>query len=209
MFVMDFIEKVGQLGIFSIADIEIFYPNFDKRRLFEWKNKGYITKIRNEWYCLPEFFEESYSSWIIANLVHAPSYISLESALNYYGLIPEGVFMTTSVTTKRPLRIAMAGHSYSYSYLKLALYSGYRLIGADRYQRKIRIADFEKAIVDFFYFHANYKTIKAISELRFNEPVLRENLDIDRLSQYLEHFNNKELEVRVSKMLKIYTDAQL
>ena len=76
-----------------------------------------------------------------------------------------------------------------------------------RYKRKIRIADFEKAIVDFFYFRSNYMTIKAISELRFNEPVLRDNLRIDRLFQYLEDFENKELEARVSKMLKIYTNA--
>ena len=207
MIVMDFIDKVKPLGIFSIADIELLYPHIDKRRLFEWKEKGYIVKVRNEWYCLPEFFEETYSSWIIANLAHAPSYISLESALNYYGLIPEGVFLTTSVTTKRSLRTIMAGNNYSYSYIKTALFHGYRLVEADSYQRKIRIADFEKAIVDFFYFRSNYKTIKAISELRFNEPVLRENLNIDRLFQYLENFENKELEVRVNIMLKIYTDA--
>ena len=207
MLVMDFIEKVRQLGIFSIADIEILYPNIDKRRLFEWKKKGYIVKIRNEWYCLPEFFEEPYSSWIMANLVHTPSYISLESALDYYGLIPEGVFMTTSVTTKRPIRTAMAGQNFSYSYIKTDLFKGYHLIGANRYERKIRIATFEKAIVDFFYFRSNYKTIKAISGLRFNEPVLRDNLRTDQLFQYLEEFKNKELEVRVKKMLKIYTDA--
>ena len=207
MIVMDFIEKVKEFGIFSIADIEILYPNIDKRRLFEWKKKGYIVKIRNEWYCLPEFFEESYSSWIIANLVHTPSYISLESALDYYGLIPEGVFMTTSVTTKRPLRIAMAGHDYSYSHIKTDLFGGYQLVGADRYKRKIRIADLEKAIVDFFYFHSDYKTIREISGLRFNEPILRENLKIDRLFQYLEDYRNKELETRVRQMLKIYTIA--
>jgi predicted transcriptional regulator of viral defense system len=140
-------------------------------------------------------------------LVHNPSYISLESALDYYGLIPEGVFMTTSVTTKRPLRIEMAGHNYSYSNIKTELYSGYHLVEASRYKRKIRIADIEKAIVDFFYFRSNYMTIKAISELRFNVPVLRDNLRIDRLFQYLEDFENKELEARVSKMLKIYTNA--
>ena len=49
MIIMDFIEKVKQLGIFSIADIEILYPDIDKRRLFEWKVKGYIIKIRNGW----------------------------------------------------------------------------------------------------------------------------------------------------------------
>jgi len=207
MIVMDFIKKLKELGIFSIADIEILYPGMDKRRLFEWKKKGYIEKLRNGWYCLPEFFEETYCSWIIANAVHSPSYISLESALDYYGLIPEGVFMTTSVSTNRPLRIAMAGHDYSFSHIKINLFGGYQLVGADRYKRKIRVADLEKAIVDFFYFHSEYNTIRKISGLRFNEPILRENLNIDRLFQYLEEFRNKELETRVRQMLKIYTVA--
>jgi len=207
MIVLDFIDNVRQLGIFSDADVEILFPNLDKRRLFEWKKKGYIVKIRNEWYCLPEFLEEPYSSWIIANLVHSPSYISLESALNYYGLIPEGVYMTTSVTTKRPLRIEMAGHNYSYSFIRTGLFGGYNLVEAVRYKRKIRIADFEKALVDFFYFRPNYNTIRTISELRFSEPVLRENLNTDRLFQYLDDFKNNELKSRVDKMLKIYYNA--
>ena len=204
MIVLDFIDNVRKLGIFSDADVEILFPNLDKRRLFEWKKKGYIVKIRNEWYCLPEFLEDPYSSWIIANLVHSPSYISLESALNYYGLIPEGVYMTTSVTTKRPLRIEMARHNYSYSFIRTGLFGGYNLIEAARYKRKIRIADFEKAIVDFFYFRSGYNTIRTISELRLSEPVLRENLNTDRLFQYLEDFKNNELKYRVEKMLKIY-----
>ena len=179
----------------------------DRRRLFEWKLKGYIVKIRNDWYCLPEFFEDPYSSWIIANLVHAPSYISLESALEYYGLIPEGVFMTTSVTTKRPIRLTMAGHAYSYSYIQTKQFKGYGLIASGKYARKIRIASLEKAIVDFFYFRSNYKTSKEILELRFNGPVLREHLKKEDLFQYLGEFQNKELEKRVHTMLKIYYDA--
>ncbi len=207
MIVLDFIECMRQFGIFSIADIEILFPNLDKRRLFEWRKKGYIIKIRNEWYCLPEFLKDPFSSWIIANLVHSPSYISLESALNYYGLIPEGVYMTTSVTTKRPLRIKMAGQNYSYSYIRTELFSGYNLVEAASYKRKIRIADFEKAIVDFFYFRPGYNTIRKISELRFSEPVLRENLNTDKLFRYLHDFKNNELKSRVDKMLKIYSHA--
>jgi len=204
MIVLDFLDKVKKIGVFSMADIEILFPAMDKRRLFEWKKKGYILKIRNEWYCLPEFLEEPYSSWIIANLVHNPSYISLESALNFYNLIPEGVYMTTSVTTKRPIRMAMAGHNYSYSSIRTELFYGYNLIEVTRYKRKIRIADFEKTILDFLYFRSRYNTIRTISELRFNEPVLRENLNTDRLFRYLDDFNNDELKSRVNKMLRIF-----
>jgi predicted transcriptional regulator of viral defense system len=204
---MDFIDKVKQFGIFSAADIGILFPNLDKRRLFEWKVKGYIVKIRNGWYCLPEFFEDPFSTWIIANTTHSPSYISLETALNYYGLIPEGVYMTTSVTTKRSLHIEMAGHNYSYSCIRTGLYNGYNLIRTARYERTIRIADFEKAIVDFFYFRSNYNTIKLISEMRFSEPVMKEKLNTDKLFRYLDEFSNHELKSRVEKMLNIYYHA--
>ncbi|MEX0980933.1 MAG: hypothetical protein WD577_03240 [Bacteroidales bacterium] len=207
MIVIDFIERMKPLGIFSISDIATIYPDLDKRRLFEWKNKGYIVKIRSGWYCLPEFLNEPYSTWIIANLVHAPSYISLETALDHYDVIPEGVYMTTSVTTNRPLRINMTDHFYSFLSLKTAMFKGYQLLETGAYSRRIRIADLEKAIVDFFYFRTGYNTIKAISALRFNEPVLRDQLNVDRLFQYLREAGNSELEKRVKKMLKIYTDA--
>jgi predicted transcriptional regulator of viral defense system len=207
MIVMDFLDKVKDLGIFSTADVDILYPNMDRRRLFEWKLKGYIKKIRNDWYCIPEFLEDPYSSWIIANQVHAPSYISLESALDHYGLIPEGVFMTTSVTTKRPIQLTMAGHDYAYSHIQTKQFKGYGLIASGTYARKIRLATLEKALVDFFYFRSSYKTSKEISELRFNGPVLREHLRKEPLLQHLDEFQNKELEKRVHSMLKIYYDA--
>ena len=115
--------------------------------------------------------------------------------------------MATSVTTKRPIRIEMAGHNYSYSCIRTELFFGYNLIEVTSYKRKIRIADFEKTILDFFYFRSGYNTIRTISELRFNEPVLRENLNTDRLFRYLDDFNNHELKSRVDKMLKIFFNA--
>jgi predicted transcriptional regulator of viral defense system len=33
--------------------------------------------------------------------MYSPSYVSMESALRYYDLIPEWVFMTTACSTKR------------------------------------------------------------------------------------------------------------
>jgi len=207
MIVYDFIEKMKPFGIFSIADIQNVYPGLDKRRLFEWKSQGYIVKLRKEWYCLPSFLKEPYNTWLIANLVHAPSYISLETALAYYNVIPEGVFMTTSVTTNRPLRKEMAGHYYAYSSFKNDLFAGYILFETGLNNRKIRIADMEKTILDFFYFRTGYSTLRTIRELRFNVPVLRDELNIGRLYSYLDKVGNIALEKRIRKMLKIYTNA--
>lgn len=207
MIVMDFIERMKPLGIFSTAEINLLYPDLDKRRLFEWRKKGYLEKVRNGWYCLPGFLAEPYGTWIIANLVHSPSYISLESALSYHGLIPEGVFMTTSVTTNRPVRMILAGHPYSYSRIKTGLFSGYQLLETETSKRKIRIADLEKAIVDFFYLHPEYNIESSIADLRFNEEIMSGYLNRERLWRYLDSAANKELENRVVKLLNIYPNA--
>jgi predicted transcriptional regulator of viral defense system len=207
MIVYEFVERMRPFGIFSIAEIESIYPGLDSRRLFEWQSKGYIIKIRNEWYCLPEFLKEPYSTWLIANLVHSPSYISLESSLAYYDLIPEGVFMTTSVTTGRPRTSVMAGHHYAYSSIRTNLFLGYTLVDTGINNRKVKMADMEKAIFDFFYFRTGYSTMSAIRELRFNDAVLQADLNIERLNDYLEMAKNDALEKRIRKLLKVYSNA--
>jgi len=207
MIVMDFLERMQATGIFSLADIALLYPDLDRRRLFEWQQKGYIIKLRNEWYCLPGFLENPFSTWIIANVIHSPSYISLESALDHYGVIPEGVYMTTSVTSNRPIRIDAGGQQYLYSSVKSTLYKGYLLEDTGMHNRKVRIADLEKALVDFFYFRTKYATIRSIVTLRFNEPVLRDQLNTDRLMGYVDEAKNASLESRIRKMLKVYIHA--
>ena len=207
MIILDFIERMKPLGVFSRADIEVVYPDLDPRRLYEWQLKGYILKLRNSWYCLPDFLKEPYSTWIIANTVHAPSYISLESALSFYGILPEGVHMCTSVCTTRTLRINMAGHEFEFSRLRAKHYSGYRLedTGSDR--RRLRIAYPEKAVADFFYLRTSYNSEQEIRELRFDESSLDGGLDRDRLYSYTELYGTAALEKRIKILLKLLGHA--
>jgi predicted transcriptional regulator of viral defense system len=207
MILFEFLERVKHMGIFSIGELELLYPGLDRRRLYEWQLKNYIIKLRSGWYCLPEFLREQYSTWIIANRVHEPSYISLESALSYHGFIPEGVYMTSSVTTNRPTRLTMAGSLYAYSGLKNEYYFGYELIETGQDQRKVRMADPAKALIDFFYLHPRYNTVPEILQLRLNENLLSENLREEKLMQYLSRYQNRKLEKRVATVLQIYDHA--
>lgn len=207
MILFEFLERVKPLGIFSIGDLELLYPGLDRRRLYEWQLKNYLIKLRNGWYCLPEFLKENYSSWIIANAVHEPSYIGLESALSYHGLIPEGVYMTTSMTTNRTIRLSMAGSSYAYSSIRNELFFGYELIETAYHHRKVRVADPAKALIDFFYLHPEYNTEQEILQLRLNSLALSEVIHIEKLRLYLSHFQNLRLEKRINTMLQIYDHA--
>jgi predicted transcriptional regulator of viral defense system len=63
---------------------------------------GTIIRIKKGLYIFGETDRrEPYSRELLANLIYGPSYISFESALSFYGLIPERVESMLSVTTGR------------------------------------------------------------------------------------------------------------
>ena len=77
--------------------------------------------------------------------------------------------------------------------------------GNDRISnRRIRLAELEKAIIDFFYLHKHYNTEQDIIELRFDAHILQNGLNWGYLFDSLERFENKALEKRVQKMVGIY-----
>lgn len=40
-----FQQTLKKKSVFSLAEVRVFFPNFDQRRLAEWKQKGYILQI--------------------------------------------------------------------------------------------------------------------------------------------------------------------
>jgi hypothetical protein len=67
--------------------------------------KGIIIRVKKGLYVLGDRFRtRPFSKELLANLIFGPSYISLEYALQYYGMIPERVEAVTSVTTGRSRR---------------------------------------------------------------------------------------------------------
>lgn len=215
MLYIDFKNKLSEFGIFSIGDIKKYFPDFDHRRLSEWQDKEYITKIRNSWYCFPEYIRNENSHMLTANLIHIPSYISLETALSWYQIVPEAVYSITSVTTNKPRHYKTPLGDYFYHTIKPSLFFGYTFIEFDfnsgnslfsskLNNRNIKIADIEKTILDFFYFNHHYKTEYDISELRFNPIFLRDDVNKDKIYKYLDIFRNTALEKRIKLMFKVY-----
>jgi hypothetical protein len=87
-------------------------------------------------------------TFLIANHLRGPSYVSIESALSYYGLIPERVFEISSVTTKISKKYRTPSGRYSYSHLPLPYYTfGIQYVEIAPKQF-VLIASPEKAICD-------------------------------------------------------------
>lgn len=61
--------------------------------------------------------------FLLANHILGPSYISLETALSYHGLIPERVYEIASITTKAPRKFKTVMGVFTYTRLPLPYYS--------------------------------------------------------------------------------------
>jgi predicted transcriptional regulator of viral defense system len=162
--------------------------------------------LRNGWYCFKEFLTLTDFHYLIANSIYQPSYVSHQEALAYYGLIPEHIVDSVSVTTKKTQGFIIDGRAYKYYSLKSTFYFGYCLkeMIVNGLKRSFLIADKEKAILDLLYIYDFYKTEKDLEEIRFNEIILRNDVDWAKLHEYLEKFSIKTLEKKVISIKKIY-----
>jgi hypothetical protein len=111
--------------------------------------KGVIVRVKKGIYIFGEDYRRRpFSREVLANLVYGPSYISLDYALHYFGLIPERVEAVTSVTTGRSRRYATPVGLFRYRMIPLAAFR----IGMDRVElddgRSFLIATPEKALAD-------------------------------------------------------------
>lgn len=186
--------------VFSLRDIQKITPNFHRIQLDRWEKKGYLKKIRRGFYCF-HTIQDIQQNFLLyaANKLYAPSYVSLETALKYYGFIPEEIFQTTSVSTKKTTSFKTSLGNFRYQHIKPRLYWGYRLI--DFGKQKILMAEPEKAILDYLYLHATLKTEHDMQELRINADELRSQINQSKFQKYIHAFGSKQLAKRAKVFL--------
>ena len=189
-----FEKSLSEFPVFSIKDIKKRYPDFDNRRLVEWQQKNYIQKIRREYYCFRDRNKDEQFLFFAANKIYSPSYVSMESALAFYNLIPEGVFLTTSISTRNTASYNTPVGGFSYNHIKGPLFFGYRLLQVDGLA--IKIAEPEKVILDYFYLK-KVNSGDDIDALRLNKFQINELVDFDKLDKYQQIFNSKVLDKRI------------
>lgn len=193
---IDFKQQLEGFTIFSKSDVEKYYPDFNKMNFITWQKKNYISKLRNGKYRFDKKITNETELFYIANKIYTPSYISLETALNYYGLIPEAVFSIQSVSTLKTQSFENIQGLFNYSNIKSNYFFGYRLISTENYTFKI--ADIEKTLLDFLYLRNSIKTIEDVEGLRLNKIILKEKISIPKLDQYTTYMNSKLLHKKIT-----------
>lgn len=138
-----------------------------------------LIRLKNGFYVINEKISVENSSVIpyeqIANLLYGPSYVSMEWALSFYGMIPERVHTITSMTLGRNKEFHTAIGDFSYYILSSKCYSiGVTQKKSPDFIGGFLIASPEKALADTVF-----KTCKRLNKDQLKEELL-ESKRIDR-----------------------------
>jgi predicted transcriptional regulator of viral defense system len=185
---------------FSTNQVYAWQHDFNKNNLTEWTKKGYLTKLKNGYYSFSELLISPAYSFLIANKMYRPSYISLHTALAFYGLIPEAIVQITSVSALKTNQFKNKLGSFSYKTLQPELMFGY-IQKTIELKPSFLIASPEKAILDLLYLYPFYKSSQDIEDLRFDVEIVEEIIDFDKLNEYSKKFRNRQLEKRIILLL--------
>lgn len=174
-------------------------PGPVKVQVSRWEKAGKLIQVKRGIYLLSKAYRkvDVYEPYI-ASVLKKPSYISLEKAFEYYGLIPEAVNVYTSVTTKRQGRFVSEAGTFEYRHIKPSLFWGYSSITVNK--QPAFFASPEKALLDFFYIKGLNVSQGYIEELRLQNV---EKINIDRLFEYAGRFKKPGI-MKVAESLKKY-----
>lgn len=196
-------DQFYDLICFNINQVYAWQPNFDKNNLTRWSKQNLLVKMRNSWYSFPEYLRTPNFQFFASNKIYTPSYISLHSALSFYGIIPEAVIQTTAVSSMKKANFENKFGTFTYQKILPELMFGYeKKTFLNKYS--LIIASPEKAILDLLYLYPLYNSEEDIRELRFDEEFMHEDLNVEQLLDFTEKFDSIILRKRIDILLKMY-----
>jgi len=200
---IEFRDKLFDLGCFSIHQVYAWQPGFDRNNFVRWTRKGYLVRLRRGWYAFPEYLGKPDVAAYFAGRIYKPSYVSLHSALSFYGLIPESVVQITSVTSLKTASFENSFGEYSYKSVRHDLMFGFVQRPLDD-GRTTAYATREKALLDLLYLYPFYSTESELVDLRLDSDVLHEDLDRAEWESLGARFRCAALEKRMRLLTKVY-----
>jgi predicted transcriptional regulator of viral defense system len=201
MLFREFESRIRALPAFNLNDVRKLDPAFHRQQLSYWHNQGYIKPLAGGYYILADRAMNEMVLFMAANKIYEPSYVSLESALAYYGVIPETVLGVTGISSRKTRQYDSAWGVFSYRSVKPQYMIGYRVI-ENTPVIKFKIAYLEKALLDYLYLNSNIQSLADFEGLRWNRKQLHDLLDHSMFTRYVKLFDKRALENRVSQFLE-------
>ena len=159
------------------------------QQLYRFSRAGKIITLRRGMYTLSEQYRSTpLQPAQLANDLYRPSYISELWALSYHGMIPEGVKVFTSVTTRRPRTFRNALGEFRYRNVKRTMFFAYMPLQI--MEHEVLLATPEKALVDLWYLSKGQWTLERMREMRFSAEAA---LDVKRLEALVKKVDRPRL----------------
>ncbi len=161
-------------------------------KITELVKQGLLVLVRRGFYIPgPGLNISKPESFLLANHLLGPSYVSLETALSHWGLIPEKVFETSSVTTQKTAVYKTPAGRFSYTHIPSPYYSfGIQRVELTKKQT-VLIATPEKALCDKIITTSGLllRSSKQVKELLMDdlriEREMLQNLDHKEISKWI------------------------
>ena len=117
---------------------------------------GELIRLKNGFYLITDKIQHGTSTVIpyeqIANMLYGPSYVSLEWALSFYGIIPERVYAVTNMTLGRTKEYRTPIGTFTYNALSAEKYAiGITQKSSGDFIGGFLIATPEKALADLVF----------------------------------------------------------
>jgi predicted transcriptional regulator of viral defense system len=189
------------LPAFNLNDVRKLDSGFHRQQLYYWQNQGTIQPLAGGYYILADREMDEMVLFMVANKIYEPSYVSLESALAYYEIIPETVLGVTSISSRKTKQYESAWGVFSYRSVKPQTMIGYQVIESTP-GIKFKIACLEKALLDYLYLNNEIQSLADFEELRWNRTQLHDRLDHSLFTQYVKLFDKRALENRVNQFME-------
>jgi len=194
-------EPVFETGLLLSGDVDPFNT---RKQLTRWTTSGKLFQLRRGLYCLaPPYQKVIPHPFLIANRLLAGSYVSLQSALAHFGMIPELVPTTTSVTTTRTATFHTPLGQYDFHHIQVGWLRGFTRanLGNDQWAF---IATPEKALLDLVYLQPGGEHEDFLLSLRL-QALDRLNLD---LLQHLAAYLDKPKLLRAAGIIRRLAEAE-
>jgi predicted transcriptional regulator of viral defense system len=198
---------VGPGGLFTTGFLlsgGVSAPDL-RRQLDRWVAAGKVLRLRRGLYQLNRpYASEAAHPFRVANTLSRGSCVSLQSALSYWGMIPEDAPVTTSVTTGRPERVDNPLGSFLFRHIKETLFWGFAEIEISRNQMAL-IAGPAKALIDLLYLTPGSDEPGYLQELRIAAPGgVEESEFVESLRRTSERVGSPKIRRAVDQLVAIH-----
>lgn len=196
-------DRVSAGGLFRTGQILAGQrdPAGVRRQLDRWVKRGRVVRLRRGVYVLQKpYVRSAVHPFAAANALKKASYVSLQSALAHYGMIPEYVPVTTSVTTGRPEELSTPIGRFQFRHVAAPLFFGFAEIEITPDESAL-VASPQKALADLLYLTPQSDRVDYLRELRLEPP---DDFDRDALRATAARTGSAKVQRAVNRLIELW-----